>query len=225
MEGVLTSPLRCYYDLEPPSGVVRRKAWPLLIALHGYEGHKESMMRVAHRITAGRMVTISLQGPYQFFLRGEDPKSPRVGFGWGTNYRGLESVALHHHNINALIDLAVRRHHADPKRVFLLAFSQACSYNYRFVFSHPGKIRGVIAVCGGIPGDLERNPALHRAPGTHVLHIAATRDQWYSQETNEAYRRRLPAFAASVDFRFYNSPHKFPRNSIPHIRNWIEKHL
>ena len=225
MEQSLISPLRCYFDLESPGARASRPLWPLLIALHGYEGNKESMMSLARRIAAGKMVVISLQGPYQFFLgRNEDPKSHRVGFGWGTNYKGLESVALHHHNMNALIRLAVKKHGADPRRVFLLAFSQSCSYNYRYAFSHPGKVRGAIAVCGGIPGDWEKNPK-YRPSGTHVLHIAATDDQWYSQEKNEQFRRLLPLRAASVDFRFYNSTHRFPRTALPHIRRWIEKHF
>lgn len=224
MEGTLTSPQQCYYDLELPSGHSRRRFWPLLIGMHGYEGNKESMMRLALRVTDDRMLAITLQGSHQFWLRGEDGANARAGFGWGTNYKPADSINLHHYNVNALIDLAVERYRADRGRVFLLAFSQACSFNYRYAFSHPGKIRGVIAVCGGIPGDLERNPALRRAP-SHVLHIAATRDQWYSYETNEGYRRRLPPYAASVDFRYYNSPHRFPRNAIPHIRKWIEAHL
>ena len=60
MEGNLTSPLRCYYDLERPEGFARRRRWPLLIALHGYEGNKESMMRVALRITNGGMLAIAM---------------------------------------------------------------------------------------------------------------------------------------------------------------------
>ncbi len=223
MEGHLTSPLRCYYDLELPSEHRRRKGWPLLVALHGYEGNKESMMRLAARIAAGKMIVISLQGPNQFFLRNpDDPQSIRVGFGWGTSWRGLESVALHHHNVRELIGMAVRDHGADAKRVFLLSFSQPTSYNYRFAFTHPGKIRGLVAVCGGVPGDWEQNPN-YRSTGTHVLHIAATDDQWYKHK-HEQFRRQLPRFAESLDFRFYQSPHRFPRRAIPHIRRWIEKH-
>ena len=33
-----------------------------MIALHGYQGDKDSMMRVARRIANGKMVVISLQG-------------------------------------------------------------------------------------------------------------------------------------------------------------------
>ena len=227
MEQFITSAVRRYYELElPRAHDSRRKGargWPLLIALHGYQGDKDSMMRVARRIANGRMVAISLQGPNQFFVNyGDDPKNYRVGYGWGTTWRMEESVELHHSNLRALIDLAVRRYHAARSRVFLLAFSQACSYNYRFVFTHPGTIRGAIGVCGGVPGDWDSNPKYRRAE-THVLHIAATKDQWYSREKNLDFRRQLTERAASLDFRFYNSSHRFPRTSIPHIRKWIEQ--
>lgn len=225
MERFIASPIRCYYELELPHAERRRKRWPLLIAMHGYEGNKDSMMRLARRIADGRMVVISLQGPQQFFIRGgDDTKNFRVGFGWGTTYKMDESVALHHRNVRALIALAARRYGADRHRVFLLAFSQASSYNYRFVFTHPREVRGAIAVCGGVPGDWKENPKYQRAR-THVLHIAATQDVWYTREKNLQFRRELAERAASLDFRFYNSTHRFPRTSIPHIRQWIEKHF
>ncbi len=225
MEQCLVSRFRRYYEIEVPRAAQQRKRWPLLIGLHGYQGDMTSMMRVARRIADGKMIVISLQGPFQFFLRdGNDPKNFRVGFGWGTTWKMDESIELHHRDLRTLIDLAVRRYHAEQRQVFLLAFSQACSYNYRFVFTHPHAVRGAIAVCGGVPGDWAEN-ATYRAASTHVLHIAASRDEWYSREKNLLFRRQLAERARTLDFRFYNSPHKFPRSSIPHIRRWIQKHL
>jgi predicted esterase len=241
MEQTLTSPFTAYYDVEPPAAARpdkgRRKKWPVVIGTHGYEGNKESMMRLILRITAGRMVAASLQGPHQFWLpdrpatgageasalaSGAGAGRRRVGFGWGTNYRGQDSVAFHHHALQQVIATLVRDHHADPERVFLVAFSQSCSDNYRFAFSHPGMVRGVVAVCGGIPGDWKENPAYQKG-AAHVLHIAATEDHWYSAAKNQQFRADLPLLAASVAFRFYHSPHRFPRTAIPNIRRWIEK--
>jgi predicted esterase len=229
MESFITSAIRRYYELELPHAGFSRKRWPLMIALHGYQGDKDSMMRVAGRIANGKMMVISLQGHNQFFINYGtddliDPKTYRVGFGWGTSYKMEESIHLHHSAIHELIELATKKHHADPRRVFLLAFSQACAYNYRFVFTYPREIRGAIGVCGGTPGDWNENP-LYRNARTHVLHIAATRDIWFSRAKNLEFRRKLADRAASLDFRFYNSPHKFPTSSIPHIRKWIENHL
>jgi predicted esterase len=229
MEHFLTSPIRCYYELELPHRRQSKNRSPLLIALHGYQGDKDSMMRLARRIANGNMAVISLQGPNQFFINYgtndlTDPKTYRVGFGWGTSYKMEESVALHHHNLRTLIDLAVQKHGVSRRQVFLLAFSQACAYNYRFVFSYPGMVRGCIGVCGGVPGDWHEN--LHyRKARTDVLHIAATDDVWYTREKNLEFRRQLAERSGSLDFRFYKSPHRFPRAAIPHIRKWIEKHL
>jgi pimeloyl-ACP methyl ester carboxylesterase len=47
---------------------------------------------------------------------------------------------------------------ADPARVFLLGFSQSCALNYRFAFTHPDRLRGVVGICGGIPGDWKQAP-------------------------------------------------------------------
>lgn len=229
MEQFLVNKFRSYYELELPRDHKSRRRWPLLVALHGYQGDKDSMMRVARRVADGNMLVISLQGPNQFFIRYgtndlTEPKTYRVGFGWGTSYKMEESVALHHENLRALIDLAVRKYRASRSQVFLLAFSQACAYDYRFVFTHPRAIRGAIGVCGGVPTDWNQNPH-YRPSRTHVLHIAAMKDEWYSREKNLDFRRKLAQRAASLDFRFYRSPHKFPRAAIPHIRKWIEKHL
>lgn len=229
MENRFTCTVPRYYDLELPRPSPRRARWPLLIALHGYQGDKSSMMGVARRIGNGKMVVISLQGPHTFFVNYvapnlRDPKPFRVGFGWGTTWKMDDAVALHHSNLRSLIELAVREHRADRRRVFLLAFSQACTYNYRFVFTHPRLVRGAIGVCGGVPGDWNEN-ARYRNARTHVLHIAATQDVWYSREMNLAHRAKLAERAASLDFRFYKSTHRFPRPAIPHIRKWIEKHL
>ena len=225
MEYSLNAKIRCYYDVELPTRHRRRRRWPILIALHGFQGNKDSMMRVARRIAQGRMVVLSLQGPYQFFFRlGEDQGKYNLGFGWGTSYKPEESVALHHHNLLTLLMRAQKEYGADPSRVFLLGFSQACSFNYRFVFTHPYKVRGVIAVCGGVPQDWNENHRYQQSQ-THALHIAATQDEWYSREKNLEFRRQLAERAASVDFRFYKTTHRFPRTSLPHIRRWIESHL
>lgn len=225
MEKHFHSTLRRYYEVELPHNHTRLERWPLLIALHGYEGNKESMMRVAKHIAGNSMVVVSLQGPYQFFRAfGKNSQEFRVGFGWGTTYKMEDSVQLHHRDLETIIRDSVLNYQADPQRIFLLAFSQACSLNYRYVFTHPRTIRGVVSVCGGVPGDWNDNPR-YRPAATHVLHIAARKDEWYSPEKNLDFKRQLAQRSATLDFRFYDSPHRFPRTSIPHIRRWIENHL
>src|ERR1700726_67497 len=74
----------------------------------------------------------------------------------------------------------------------------------------PDEIRGAIGVCGGVPGDWHENPR-YRSARTHVLPIAATDDEWFTREKNLENKSKLAQRAASLDFRFYNSEHRFPR--------------
>src|SRR5208337_4500285 len=100
MEKFFRSVIRRYYEVELPHNHARRKRWPLLVALHGYEGDKDSMMRIAQHVADGNMVVVSLQGPFQFFRRlVKNPKSLRVVFGWCTTYKMEESIQLHHHDL------------------------------------------------------------------------------------------------------------------------------
>ena len=77
MEESFTSVIPRYYEIECPR-VAGPGRSPLLIALHGYQGDKDSMMRVARRIAPASMVVISLQGQNQFFVMSQSQVSSLI---------------------------------------------------------------------------------------------------------------------------------------------------
>ncbi len=116
----------------------------------------------------------ALQGFHQHLKEPKEPGGPlRFGFGWLTNFRPEESIAVHHKALVDLTDMLVSEGVVDPQRVFLLGFSQSCALNYRFVFTHPGHLRGVVGICGGIPGDWEASE-IYKPTETSVFHLAGT---------------------------------------------------
>jgi predicted esterase len=148
----LKASLNIYYDLQPGA----ESHAPLLIALHGYGAFKEQMMREAQQMAPEGFAIASLQGFHQHIKEPRQPGGPlRYGFGWLTSYRSEESVAVHHQAVIDLIQRLAGEGVADASRVFLLGFSQSCALNYRFAFTHPEHLRGVVGICGGIPGDWE----------------------------------------------------------------------
>ena len=57
-----------------------------------------------------------------------------------------------------------------PDRTLLFGFSQPVGLNYRFVATYPGWVRGVVAICGGVPRDWEES---HYQPmDAAILHIS-----------------------------------------------------
>jgi phospholipase/carboxylesterase len=192
----------------------------LLIALHGYAGDMTSMFRVAHKIAGGDMIAVCPQGPHQFWVPSVDAvDSRRVGFGWLTHFRAEDSQKRHHELLERMIRSASKEWGADLRRIFLLGFSQACALNYRFAFTHPDALRGVIGVCGGIPGDFD-DPKYERISGS-VLHIAARRDPYYATKKTRAFQAPLRERSRDVTYKEYDAEHVFPRRSIPAIRSWI----
>lgn len=210
--------IKLYYDLHIPD-TAGGKSLPLIIALHGYEGNKESMMALAQRINSQDFVIASVQGPNGFFVREGEESRPKIGFGWMMQYKAEETIRLHHETLLAVIRQAQAECNADTGAIFLIAFSQSVSLNYRFAFTHPGVVRGVIAVCGGIPGDWDQDK--YHESETDVLIIAGESDEFYPLERTRGFKQAIARRARSVEFKGFPVGHVFPRESLPLINDWM----
>ncbi len=218
VERALAAEIKLYYDLV----AAEPRPAPLLIALHGYGASKWHALREAQAIAPAGFAIASLQGPHQHL---REPKAPggnlRFGFGWLTNFRPEESVAIHHRALLEMIDSLAREAVADQKRIFLLGFSQSCALNYRFAFTHPNVLRGVIGICGGVPKNWEEGP--YRQVSAALLHIARNEDEFYPLAVTEKYAERLRLRANDVEFHMMEGAHRFPSKAGPLVEKWIER--
>src|SRR5215216_8035746 len=115
----LAARIKLYYDLRP--GTVSPA--PLLIALHGYGANKRQMMREAQLMAPEQFAIASMQGFHQHIKEPYEAGGPlRFGFGWLTNFRSEESVAVHHEALGGLIQILIDEGLADPARLFLIGF-------------------------------------------------------------------------------------------------------
>ncbi len=208
----------CYYDLYIPDG---DKPKPLIIAMHGYGGDKTSMMKLMRRINETDFVIAALQGPHQHLVMPTE-ESPKLGygFGWLSNFKPEDSVALHHRLVLDIIDTLKESGEADTDRVFLVGFSQAVGVNFRFAFTRHGLVRGVVAICGGVPGDWDTE-GKYQSGDIDVLYIAAERDEFYTPERMRQNAEALKQRAGSVELRFFDAEHEVPRESYPVIDEWL----
>jgi len=213
----LKAEVRLYYDLYAPAAAPA----PLLVALHGYGSNKGWMMREARHHAPEGFAVAALQGPHQHMKEPREPGGPlRYGFGWLTNFRPEESVALHHRALLDLIEALVARGVARRDRVFLMGFSQSCALNYRFAFTHREALRGVVGICGGLPGDWETSRA-YGPTRASVLHLHGTRDEFYTPARVAGYAERLRLRAPDVEVRAYDAAHEFTPAMRGDVRAWL----
>lgn len=217
-ERTLKAEIKIFYDLHAagPSA-------PLLIALHGYGANKRQMAREAQQMTPEGFAVVSLQGFHQHLKEPKEAGGPlRFGFGWLSNFHPEDSVRVHHQALLDLIQTLTDQNIADPSRVFLLGFSQTCALNYRFAFTHPEYLRGVIGICGGLPGDWETGQDYQRTNAA-VFHLAGEKDEFYPPARVSDYAERLKLRAQDVEFKSYDAAHEIVPAMRGDIRTWLKK--
>jgi phospholipase/carboxylesterase len=218
-EESLAGQIKLYYDLDLPQS----QPAALLIALHGYGANKRQMMREARALAPDGFAIASLQGFHQHIKEPKEPGGPlRFGFGWLTNFHPEDSIAIHHQALLDLIATLSSAGVADAKRIFLLGFSQTCALNYRFAFTYPNLLSGVIGICGGLPGDWETSKN-YQATTAAVFHLAGNRDEYYPPERVADYEARLKLRAAAVEFRSYDAAHEMVSAMRADLQAWLAK--
>src|SRR2546429_5505687 len=218
VERKLTAQINLYYDvIAPPS-----PSAPLLVALHGYGASKWHALREAKMIAPEGFALAALQGPHQHLREPKEKGGPlRFGFGWLTSYRPEESVAIHHRALIEMIEAVTKEGIADRKKIFLLGFSQSCALNYRFAFTHPDILRGVIGICGGMPGDWETS-ALYQPTKAGVFHLSGDRDEYYPTARVSGYAQQLRMRAGDVEFKGYDAGHEIVQPMRDDVRAWLQ---
>jgi predicted esterase len=210
--------INLYYDLYVPDTAPQRA--PLLLAVHGYGAHKRYMMREAQAVAPDNFVIASIQGPHQHFRPTED--GYKVGFGWLTDHKSAESVSLHHQFVRRVVGNLTSEALIDPDEVYLYGFSQACALNFRFAFTYPEQVRGIVGVCGGIPGDLETNPD-YKTLDTDVFYLYADDDEFYPLEKYKAYEEKLKARLPRLRTAQYGAKHVITDPMRADIKAWLKE--
>lgn len=212
----LTAEIKLYYDLFVPENL--QKPAPLLLAVHGYGAHKRYMMRESRLIAPADFVVASIQAPFQHYRQTDD--GFKVGFGWLTDYKSDESIALHHDFALRLIEKLVGEKTADAEKVYLFGFSQACALNFRMAFTHPEKVRGVIGVCGGIPSDLDKNE-VYKQLNADVIYLYGDADEFYPLEKFQGFERKLKSVLPNFQSKSYQAKHEISGEMRTDMKSWL----
>jgi len=214
----LTAEIKLSYDLFIPE--TQDAPAPLLLAVHGYGAHKRYMMREARLVAPDDFIVASIQAPHQHYRQTDS--GLKVGFGWLTDYKSEDSIALHHHFALRLIENLVERNLVDANRIYIYGFSQACALNFRFAFTYPETVRGVIGVCGGIPSDLETNE-IYKNLAADVLYLYGDTDEFYPLEKFQMSERKLKDRLPNFQAKSYGAKHEITDKMREDIKRWLGK--
>ncbi len=209
-------PLVCEYLVHVPDRIDERSL--LVITLHGYGSNPSDMLRLTMLAVGRQHVIAALQAPNQHYAATPGADAP-AAYNWGIRQHWERAVQLHHR----IVHEALTRLRADfgmgPERTLLMGFSQPVGLNYRYVGTHPGSVRGVIGICGGVPRDWDE--AKYGNADASILHISREEDEFYPVEVAKRFPERLRRHASDVEFHLMPGAHRFPSKAGSLIQPWL----
>lgn len=213
----VTAEISLYYDVFVPENTA--KPAPLLIAVHGYGAHKRYMMREARLVASDDWVIASIQAPHPHYRPTKDG-GYRIGYGWLSDEKPEQHIRLHHKFVLDVIEKLDRDCLIDKSRIFIYGFSQACALNFKFAFTYPDVLQGIIGVCGGIPGDLDTN-SLYKPFSADTFYLYGDDDEFYTQDKLAEFDSKLAAKLPNYRSKHYSAKHEITEEMRVDIREFL----
>jgi phospholipase/carboxylesterase len=209
----------------------------LLLLLHGTGDNEQGLLGAIGQLAPPDTVVVSLRGPLQ---------APFGGFRWFEGYSSApEQVALDKtvgsssDAVLAFVEAAPAKFGIDPKRVFLLGFSQGATLVWTTLlsrWSRPGLIAGGLALSGRLfPELMQAGTSLHArlADPTQLKDVPifashGVQDSVTPVDIGRSNERLLRDWAPAAGFTYKEDPaadHEISRAVATSIFQWLRRHV
>ncbi|MFL6229351.1 MAG: alpha/beta hydrolase [Pyrinomonadaceae bacterium] len=196
---------------------------PLLVLLHGIGSNEVDLFSLAPYLDE-RFFVASARAPV---VLGYD------AYGWfkiEITPAGLSAdVAQARASLQQLaqfIGELIDAYSVDPRRVYLLGFSQGAMMSLSLMLSQPASVAGIVAMSGRLPAealaDVRDADALAGLP---VLVTHGTFDQVLPVENGRAIRDALIALGVSLTYHEYPMAHEVSQESLGDVAAWLSRTL
>lgn len=206
-----------------PSARAAGEPPPLLVLLHGVGSNEADLFSLAPYLD-GRFFVASARAPVEMGYG---------AYGWFniefTPAGLVADVAQARASLSQLavfVDELVDAYAVDPRRVYLLGFSQGAMMSLSLMLSHPSKVAGVVAMSGRFPAevlaDVRDANAFANLP---VLVTHGTLDQVLPVANGRAIRDALSKLPVALTYREYPMAHEVSQESLRDVAAWLTRTL
>jgi phospholipase/carboxylesterase len=196
---------------------------PALILLHGVGSNERDLFGLAPELDP-RFFVVSARGPIT-----RQPGS----YAWfsvqflPTGFLIDESEAEKSRQLLlGFTEEVVAEYEVDPKRVFLMGFSQGCIISLYTALTEPERYRGVVGMSGRLlPQAVPKLASPERLKSFPLLIVHGTEDTTIGIEYGRSIRQQLSNLPVDLDYREYPMGHWVTPQSLADVRAWLTKHL
>ena len=191
--------------------------YPAILALHGHGSNERDLMDLAP-LFQENLLWISGRGPYELapgaydWYRFEQPGRPKPAH-----------LAAALETLDTFITELLHTYPIDPQKLFLLGFSQGSMIAMSYALTRPGRVRGVIAQSGYIPGEAGLKVDLAGIKDKPFIITHGLEDSMIPVDTGRRTRDTLLSLNAAVEYHEFHMGHSINNESLTAVRNWLAR--
>ncbi|MGD0900233.1 MAG: alpha/beta hydrolase-fold protein, partial [Thermoguttaceae bacterium] len=188
--------------------------YPLIVWLHGPGSDERQLLRIMPQVSIQNFVAVAPRGT----LLKSDVAGRREVYGWCHSDELLQQAQQ---RIFDSIELAGRRYHVNPDRIFLAGFDSGGTMAFRIGLNHPDRFAGIVSLGGAFPTG--RNP-LARLTETRQMPVflaAGRRSSTYGENDACADLRLLHTAGLSITLRLYPHGHELTPQMLGDVNRWV----
>jgi len=198
---------------------------PLLIILHGVGANERNLHEPLAQHFDPRLLVVSVRSPIEL-----EPDS----FGWykvGFSETGVvidaEEEDQGRLQFIKVIDEIVAYYEADPKKVFLLGFSQGAIMSAAVALSAPEKIKGAVLLSGKVPVVIDKSLANAAAIAKVDVYVShGKRDKVLPITDGQALKQKLEkAGVRNLIYKEHEGAHQLDGGHLREVLQWLSVRL
>lgn len=199
---------------------------PLLVLLHGIGADEEDLFGLAPALDS-RLHIVSLRAPRRY---GPGYSWFDIAFGAGGQVTpNLEQARSALADVIAWLRAAPARFHTDPRRTFVLGFSQGAMMTLGTLQAAPDLLAGAIILSGRFPGDAfgsNADPNAADAMAKVPVFIGhGTQDDVLPIDNGRKVRDALTSRVRDVTYKEYPVGHGIDQRELHDIVEWLAARL
>ena len=208
---------------EPSGSTPDRTPPPLLILLHGLRSNEEDLFELRSYLDE-RFLILSLRAPLEL---GPDQYAwYHVNFRPEAIDRDAEDFERSRLLLAQFIVEAVPAYGADPRRVYLMGFSQGAIMSVATLLTRPELLAGAVIMSGALPDAVLPTGAVgENLQDLPVLVVHGVNDDVLPIADGRALRRHLAQLPVRLDYREYPMRHQISTESLDDVCGWLVDRL
>ncbi|MEP6536107.1 MAG: alpha/beta hydrolase-fold protein [Bryobacteraceae bacterium] len=196
---------------------------PLLVLLHGVGSNEQDLFGLAPSLDK-RFLIVSARAPITL---------DRGSYAWFHIQFTPTGIVIQPEEAEAsrllilkFVDELVETYGADPKRVYLMGFSQGCIMSLAASLTEPKKFAGVVGMSGRLMPEIEPKIApAEELRGLPLMIVHGTQDQVLTVSYGRGIRDKLLTLPVDLTYREYAMPHTVSPESLADVAAWLKTRL